>query len=229
MNGYRKLIFHLFILFGLPANSFSQKSDAGNWFIYFGNQALNNKWNWHNEIQYRNYNVAGDLEQVLFRTGIGYNLSENNNNVLLGYGFIYGEKYINERKEDKIKSTEHRLFQQFITRQHFGRIFLQHRYRIEERFFPDGLKARFRYFLSMNIPVNKGSLTKNALYASCYNEVFLNAHSPVFDRNRVYAGVGFAFSKHLRAEAGWMSQLFEKTHRSQFQVIFFNNLPFHSK
>ena len=74
--------------------SFSQKSDTGNWFIYFGNQKINPKWNWHNEVQYRNYNFIGDTNQLLLRTGIGYNLTENNNNVLLGYGFINTQKYL---------------------------------------------------------------------------------------------------------------------------------------
>ena len=65
---------------------YAQKSDTGNWFIYFGNQSINKKFNWWNEVQYRNYNFAGDLQQLLLSTGIGYNLTENNNNnVLLGY------------------------------------------------------------------------------------------------------------------------------------------------
>ena len=74
----------LLVLF-LTANGNAQSTDIGNWFLYFGNQKINNRWNWHNEVQYRNYNFAGDLEQLLLRTGIGYNLTENNNNVLLGF------------------------------------------------------------------------------------------------------------------------------------------------
>ena len=76
------------LLFFLPFTLYAQKTDVGNWFIYFGNQKINNRWNWHNEVQYRNFNFIGDLQQLLLRTGIGYNLTENNNNILLGYGFI---------------------------------------------------------------------------------------------------------------------------------------------
>ncbi|HMW26966.1 MAG TPA: DUF2490 domain-containing protein, partial [Ferruginibacter sp.] len=61
----------LFVLFAFnSAQAVAQRSDAGNWFIYFGNQAINKKWNWWNEVQYRNYNFAGDLQQLLLRTGI---------------------------------------------------------------------------------------------------------------------------------------------------------------
>jgi hypothetical protein len=74
-----------------PVKINAQNSGVGNWFIYFGNQRINKRWNWWNELQYRNYNFIGDLRQLVFRTGLGYNLTENNNNVLLGYAFVYSE------------------------------------------------------------------------------------------------------------------------------------------
>ena len=57
--------FYIAILFFLPSLAFAQKNEVGNWFIYFGNQKINDKWNWHNEIQYRNFNPVGDIEQLL--------------------------------------------------------------------------------------------------------------------------------------------------------------------
>ena len=81
-------IFMIISTFILSKFTYAQKTDIGNWFIYFGNQQIDKKWSWWNEVQYRNYNFAGDLQQLLLRTGISYNLTENNNNVLLGYGFI---------------------------------------------------------------------------------------------------------------------------------------------
>ncbi len=66
----------LTFLLVLPVFVNAQDSDLGNWLIYIGNKKLNSKWNIHNEVQYRNYNAIGDLEQLLIRTGVGYNLSE---------------------------------------------------------------------------------------------------------------------------------------------------------
>jgi len=202
----------------------AQRSDAGNWFIYFGNQSISKKWNWWNEVQYRNYNFAGDLQQLLLRTGIGYNLTENNNNILLGYGFIHSQRYL-PGTNNKSGSNEHRLYQQFITRQHYGRVFIQHRYRAEERFLPGDFQFRLRYFLSFNIPLNNKTLSKNTVYLSAYNEVFLNAESPVFDRNRLYGSIGYVINKNFRMEAGFMAQTLENTNRNQFQLVLFNNLP----
>jgi len=205
--------------------SFSQKSEVGNWFIYFGNQKINPKWNWHNEVQYRNYNFIGDTNQLLLRTGIGYNLTEDNNNFLLGYGFINTQKYIPNSGE-KIDSNEHRIYQQFITKQKLGKVLIHHRYRIEERFLKDDFQLRFRYFLGLNIPINKKVMEKNTIYLSAYNELFINAESPLFDRNRLYGALGFVFNKNLKIETGFMTQTHEKSNRNQFQIAFFNNLPF---
>ncbi|MEP7318641.1 MAG: DUF2490 domain-containing protein [Panacibacter sp.] len=203
---------------------FAQKSDVGNWFIYLGNQKINNKWNWHNEIQYRNYNFIGDLQQLLLRTGIGYNLTENNNNILLGYGFINSQRYLPD-SDKKAGSNEHRIYQQFITRQNFGRTFLQHRYRIEERFLPGDFQIRFRYFLSVNIPLNNKTMIPNTIYASAYDEIFINGQGEKFDRNRLYGGLGYVISKNFRIEAGLMAQTLQATNRNQFQIMVFNNIP----
>ena len=209
----------------LTANVNAQSTDTGNWFLYFGNQKINNRWNWHNEVQYRNYNFAGDLEQLLLRTGIGYNLSENNNNLLLGYAYVHSEPYIAGTAE-KSNTNEHRIFQQFITKQQFGRVNIQHRYRFEQRFIGEDFKMRLRYFLSLNVPINKKAMDKNAIYASAYNEIFINTEANYFDRDRIYGGVGYCFSKSLKMEVGVMSQIQQNSSRTQFQIMFFNSLPF---
>ena len=214
----------LLMLF-LTANVNAQKTDTGNWFLYFGNQKINNRWNWHNEVQYRNYNFAGDLEQLLLRTGIGYNLSENNNNLLLGYAYVHSEPYV-AGTDDKLETDEHRIFQQFISKQTFGRVNIQHRYRVEERFLKDDFKLRLRYFLSLNVPINKKTMEKNAIYASAYNEIFINTEQNQFDRNRLYGGIGYCFSKNIKVETGIMSQMLANKSRAQFQIMIFNNLPF---
>ncbi len=217
-----KILYSILLL--IPLGGMAQESQSGNWLMYFGNQKINDRWNWHNEIQYRNYNFAGDLEQLLLRTGIGYNLSPNNNNLLLGYAYVHGEPYI-AGTDAKTNVNEHRIFQQFISRQQFGRFYLQHRYRIEERFIEEDFKMRFRYFLGINVPINKKEMVTNAIYLSVYNEIFLQPKSPVFDRDRIYGAIGFVFSKNLKAEAGWMTQLLESRHRGQFQIALFNTMP----
>lgn len=206
----------LTLLLALPFTMNAQDSDFGNWLIYIGNKKINTKWNIHNEIQYRNYNAIGDLEQLLIRTGLGYTLNEGKNNVLLGYGYILSENYVPDTDE-KVNIDEHRIFQQFISKQQIGIVKLNHRYRFEQRFMEGDFKMRFRYFLGLNISFTKSK----AYYFSAYNELFLNAKSAVFDRNRTYSGIGYRINENIKLEAGYMNQFFETTHRDQFNIVTF--------
>jgi len=211
----------LILVLALPFFVQAQAGDLGNWLIYIGNKKLNSKWNIHNEVQYRNYNAIGDLEQLLLRTGLGYNINEKNN-VLLGYGYILSENYIDET-DQKTSVNEHRIFQQFTSKQSIGRVGLSHRYRFEQRFVEADFKMRFRYFLGIKIPLQYKEEGSSPLYFSAYNEIFLNTKSSVFDRNRVYGGLGYTFSKQLRLELGYMNQFFETSGRDQVNIIAFVN------
>lgn len=218
-GSYIKNMVVVLIVALLPYFSFAQESSLGNWLIYIGNKKIDSKWNFHHEIQYRNYNVIGDLEQLLLRTGIGYALTENTN-ALLGYGFIHSQNYLSNSTE-KIKIDEHRIFQQLINKSKIGKVGLQHRYRFEQRFVQDQFKMRFRYFLGINIPLSKQE--QNNLYLSGYNEIFLNSKANVFDRNRAYVGLGRKFSKQLKIEVGYMNQFLSNGNRDQINLILFSN------
>ena len=201
---------------------YAQPPSVGNWLIYFGNQKISSRFNFHNEIQYRNYNFIGDMNQLLIRTGIGYNINKNNN-ILLGYGYIQSYVY-DSTLENKSHTNEHRIFQQFIIKKTIKNYYFNHRLRFEERFINSAIKYRFRYFLSINKPLNKKTMEDHTIYASMYNEIFLNTNNQFFDRNRIYAGIGFAFKKDLRLEAGYMIQSLKLQQQQQFQIILFNNL-----
>lgn len=211
----------LILLFIIPLAANGQQSHLGNWLMYFGNSTLGTDWNWHHEVQHRNYNAIGDLEQLLLRTGMGYNLSENNNNILLGYAYILSQNYL-DAGDDKMNVNEHRVYQQYITRQGFNRFSIQHRYRFEQRFIEDDFRLRLRYFLSVNIALSNSALADQTFYFSAYNEIFLNTEEGnVFDRNRVYGGLGYKINSALRLELGYMNQFLANGDRDQLNMICF--------
>jgi hypothetical protein len=47
-NKLKSFCFLLLLL--VAANTNAQKSDVGNWFAYMGNQKINDRWNFHNEV-----------------------------------------------------------------------------------------------------------------------------------------------------------------------------------
>ncbi|MBT0607462.1 DUF2490 domain-containing protein [Aequorivita echinoideorum] len=205
-----------------PILTFSQESNLGAWYAYTGSKKIDSLFNWHHEVQFRNYNAVGDLEQLLLRTGIGYNLSENNNNVLLGYAYILSQNYV-DVTDEKVDVNEHRIFQQFITKQNFNFLSLQHRYRFEQRFIESDFRLRFRYFLSVNIPLGISIASEKPLYATAYNEIFLNTEETIFDRNRLYGAFGYRFNEAFRVELGYMNQFLQNGSRDQIMVMTFLN------
>ena len=208
----KKALTAILLLIGCSINGLAQD-------IFFGNKKINSKFNWHHEVQYRNYNFVGDLEQLLLRTGVGFNLTDNVN-VLLGYGFIHSENYVGD-EDSKINIDEHRTYLQVIARQKAGRVSMQHRYRYEQRWVEGDFRQRFRYFLSLNVPITNGEMTDKTLYLSAYNEIFLNLGDNVFDRNRLYGGLGYRLNKTLRFELGYMNQFFTGSGRDQLNIVVF--------
>jgi len=82
---------------------------------------------------------------------------------------------------------------------------------------------RLRYFLSLNIPFKDNESGKSSFYFSAYNEIFLNTESAVFDRNRLYGGLGYIINKNIKLELGYMNQFFETSNRDQINLITFVN------
>ena len=212
--------YQLLLIFVLPLTVYCQDSNLGNWLIFLGNKKLDTKINWHHEIQYRNYNAIGDLEQLLIRTGIGYDITDNSN-LLGGYGFIRSENYNADNTKNIV--NEHRIFQQLITQQSLGKVRLQHRYRFEQRFIEDDFRLRFRYFLGINIPFWSSANSPQEFYLSIYDEIFLNTEGQAFDRNRLYSGFGYKVSDKLRFELGYMNQFLNGGNRDQVNLIAFLN------
>ena len=126
---------------------------------------------------------------------------------------------------DKVVVNEHRIFQQFITKQNVGKLGFQHRYRFEQRFVEDNFRLRFRYFLGLTIPLASFEEGKRSLYLSVYDEVFLNTVDNVFDRNRLYGGLGYRLSPSVRIEAGYMNQFLSRGNRDQVNICLLYTSP----
>lgn len=196
----------------------AQEAPLGDWLIYVGNKQFNSKWNWEQSIQHRSYDAIADLHQLLIRNGVGFNLSENNNNLSLGYDYILDKQY-DDFEIKSIKNVEHRIYQQFITKQRLSRFYWKHRYRFEERFVNGQFKFRFRYALFVNIPINHTDLIDNTFYLSGYNEIFLKNTDNRFDQNWLYAGLGFKINGKVKIDLGYMNQFFIEKNRDQLNII----------
>lgn len=200
----------------------AQNNSDGTWFVYFGNQKINNKWNVQSDFQYRLRQVPDQTNQFIMRAGLGYNLTPGNHNVLIGAAYV--QTNFSDDLTDKPSLKEKRIYQQYLFKQSFNQLYTTHRLRLEERFLPNEFGLRSRYFISAIRPLNRRALNKNSIYGSFFNEFFIDIKNSKFDRNRFYTGIGYAINNDIRIETGYLIQSQKNSTRGQIQFVLYNNL-----
>ena len=199
----KKEILAIFCVMFLITSVKAQNDRAGNWLMYFGQNRLSDKWSIHSEVQYRNHTIIpNNTEQLLLRTGINFHIETAI--FTAGYGHIGTHMYQSEKESPEIE--EHRLFQQLITTNKIGRLKLEHRYRVEQRWVNHDFKNRLRYRLMAFIPINKKTIEKGTLFIGLYDEIFMNIQQPFFDRNRFYGALGYQLNKPTGIQVGMLHQ-----------------------
>ncbi|MFN3999019.1 DUF2490 domain-containing protein [Algoriphagus sp.] len=224
----KKLLASLLICFLINPVYSQIDNDLGAWYMYFGNlRFTDSPWAIHGEVQYRNHNKLGDLEQLLLRTGLQYNLKSGQVSFLAGYASITTD--IPGKASNSFH--ENRVYQEVILRQKLGRVGIMHRYRFEQRWIEElNIRTRFRYAIFVNVPLNNKELTeKGAIYGQLYDELFINGEKPTensqfFDRNRLYLGLGYRTSSVLALQFGIMEQSTNLFSKTQLQFTAFHQL-----
>ena len=212
-----------------PKNGNAQinENEMGAWYMYFFNTTFKESpWGIQGDVQFRNWNIAGDLEQLLLRGGVTYKPKKTNIKLTLGYGNVTTGSY----GPDKSTSSESRIYQEALFPVQFGnRLYTNHRFRYEQRFVEgQDLRSRYRYNLFLNIALNKTEMDKKTVYLALYNELFINGQRSVgngntveiFDRNRFYVGLGNIIKKGLKIQLGVMNQTTDNWSKNQLQFSF---------
>lgn len=220
MKNSGKIFILILLLTG--SNIKAQESGYGSWFIYVGTGYFGEKWSLFTEAQYRDYGFFNEFETFCFRIAGQYDVHKNLN-FSLGYSHFISQPVV---EGELITRHEYRPYQQMLIRNKYGRVYFNHRYRFEQRIFEDDFRLRFRYFFQTFIVLNKRKLEKNAFYLSGYAEVFLNFEKPVFDRVRLYAGLGYQISNTIRMEIGNMAQVWETQSRNQLNIFLVHNFKY---
>ena len=90
----KKLIYTLplLLLLNLPTNINAQSDpdEMGAWYMYILSTQFkkDSLWGFQGDIQYRNFNLIGDLQQLLIRGGFTYMPKESPLKFTLGYAYI---------------------------------------------------------------------------------------------------------------------------------------------
>jgi hypothetical protein len=207
------------------------------WGNIFATIGTGTKTSVHSEIQFRRLLPGVAPMQLLIRVGLNYK-PDANHMIHVGYGFIetypYGDYPI---AAYDMSFPEHRTYEQFNSNQKLGKLSMQHRFRLEQRWLgkrnamaPHQLEKwtylnRARYQIKVEHPLF--TLNRRTFYGGGFNEVFIgfgrNIGANIFDQNRSCLLAGYNLNRNLTLEAGYFLQILTQGARVNNSIVIQKN------
>lgn len=160
------------------------------------------RWGGYIELQARSNEFFNQFFYYETKGGISYDVAKNYT-ALLGAGRYFTD---DEAAFNQAQITEFRMWEQMTVSQYLDRLKIEHRYRAEQRWQNGIYRNRFRYRLSLAIPLNHPKIEAKTFFIAIFDEIFLNNKAPHFERNRFSAGFGYQFDKAMSLQVGWLNQ-----------------------
>jgi hypothetical protein len=186
------------------------------------------------------FRYARQFEPMQFQGRVAAEITLNDHWAIVPFGYVYtwNDKY--GKQPATFVNHEHRFWEQVTYKHDITRFKLSHRLRLEQRLIEarsvqngeviyegyDQYLNRLRYRFMANIPLNNPGMDPQTIYVSLYDEVFyswgkgVTFHEP--DQNRIFAGVGYQFTKLVGVQGGFFYQMQIKQNGAQQE----NNVGF---
>jgi hypothetical protein len=186
------------------------------WYAYLNSIEINSKVKFVSEIHERRYFNPDAQHQFALRERIHVALNQNIDIAICFAYFLQSPN--NPYSTSNLKIPELRPHGDLTLLQPFNRFTVQHRFRVEYRFFRNTFdnalvsgynsNMRFRYQLGVELPLYKFK-NEGDLKLKFGDEIFINAgkniQNNVFDHNRYYFAILLSPIKSLTFEAGYMN------------------------
>ena len=218
----------LLFIFIYTGNIYAQKiiqPQTHAWVMYVGTHKLTENVSLMTEYQWRRADGFNDWQQSLLRFGLEYNFHPNFS-LMAGYAWVktfpYGEQPVLHEFD------ENRIFEQVNLKNKIGKIEVQHRYRLEQRFLEQYAKdasqnivqldpvfrQRMRYRAMLTIPLTRKDKVDHTLFLNLNNEVFLGfgkgIGKNILDQNRFISALGWRVNQNLNFQLGYLNQFVVK-------------------
>jgi len=180
------------------------KGQLGSWNILTLRQDINEKWELFGEAQLRSLSFYNEFHYYEMKAGLQYNI-DSVFSILSGAG-SYNTYSAGDNFNLPIQNREIRSWIEVRMKQQLKRLLFDHRYRAEQRFTSNGYRNRFRYRLSLTIPLNSPEIKAGTYFLQSWNEIFFTDREPFFERNRIYIGGGYRFNKTVTFQTGYIHQ-----------------------
>jgi hypothetical protein len=210
----------------------------GNWIGVTSSMRFINKWSFFLQGEVRTWEMASNLNELLWRTAIHYDFNKKLNGAI-GYVRVDTWPYENE---PYLKFHENRFFQEFLIKSKWGNLNVKNRFRLEQRWittveYGTGYSNRIRYMLGFTIPLNGIKVGKGANYITVFNEVFIDfdrfdywfdreAGESGLNQNRLYAGFGHQISDFGKLGVGLLWQHRPGVNFARLLVSYSHNFDF---
>jgi len=208
--------------FSLSYAQSTGESELGSWAILNGTHKLSAKTAVYTEFQYNTFEVLTNLDQAWAIGILQHQISED---ITLGVG--YGYFYTDSTFEDLVEEnnfSENRILEEIAFKHNYKKLNLQHRYRLEHRFFERKINKtvvnRFRYRLKLKYPIGK------QWFLQAFNELFINFNDQIFNQNRLFGALGYNINDHIAIQAGYMKIHFTGLNYDRLQLVVTINTDF---
>lgn len=202
-----------------------EESQVGAWYVYaFSNDFADSRFGIQGDLQYRSWNAGEDLQQILLRASVSYRPDSLPGKYAIGVASITSGQF----GESDARTAENRIFQEVqFAQETGGRVLLSHRFRFEQRWIQgQEFRTRLRYAVSASIGLNRAEMTRGTWYLALSNELFLNGERgigggrevDIYDRDRLYAGLGYQLSDNGKLQVGYMQQHTDAVSKGQVQM-----------
>ncbi|MEY3599101.1 MAG: hypothetical protein RL521_1523 [Bacteroidota bacterium] len=211
------LILGLFSLF----RGFAQ--DIGTWNILNLKKNISPAWSVFAEGQIRSLSFYDQFHYWECKAGL--NRTFHNGIVFTLAGGKYNTYSADGNFELPQKSEEWRIWPQIAMTQTFGKVKVEHRYRLEERFFTNGnFKHRFRFRVNWARPILKDS----RLGIQNSFEIFFSPYEPYYERLRAMLGLTYRINEKSQIQMNYLRQfdykIYDEIGKTFFQVGYSLNL-----
>lgn len=227
---FGQFVFLLILFFINSSPSIGQNKNISTssqqWVHYFNQVKLNDKWVLLTDGGFRWKDGFQENVAYVARTAIGYLIEPN---IQVSSGFAHLGSY----STGNINRVEFRPFQELTVKNKFKKFELNHRYRIEERFFcpvvngeiqsSNAFNFRYRYAFTFSIPLFKLSKEhpEKLFLLNIGDEIFINSGKDIiyniFDQNRLIVSPTFKLSNQLSISLTWNSQFSSTTTQASYK------------
>lgn len=218
-------------------------SSSGVWLGFYTKYHFNDKWAYYGEYHVRKRNGFDDMAQVYLRFGATYTVKRY---LDVTVGFVHPFYWAPNQDDANVDRIvpQYRLWQQAVLATPFEHIKLYHQLRMEQRWRRDYVKGspfklthRFRYKMTVYVPLNKPAFENHTLFLSLYNEIFIQAGKSIvynhLEDNRAFAGIGYNLNEQFQIQGGYMFSFrhkgspFDYEKRHIFRLSLYHHMDLH--